>query len=195
MSWKPAIAGGIVVAALGVVAGLLLNGGGGDQTTTETVMQTEPADQATTDGLENETTAADETTAALGTAKDTVAGVPMRVEITELARQGEFVTLEFTLTNLSSEDSDSLLFDFDDTGAGTAADGLLLIDPENGREHRVVRNPGQGCLCSDDIPLTLGGREEVSLFATFEAPPPDTSSVNITFPGSLGTITDVPLSG
>ena len=196
-----------MVALLGIGAGLLIDGGGGGETTTTIVQTDTPTDEApettttpddttTTDGETTTDTATTDTTSPLATVEATVATIPVRVEITELARQGEFATLNFTVTNLSGRDSD-IFFEnsFDDTSNGTAADGLLLIDPTNGTEHRVVRNPEEGCLCSDELPFRLEAHDSVSLFATFEAPSESTSQVNITFPGSLGTITDVPISG
>lgn len=202
MNWKPAVAAGIVVAVLGGLVGFLLGEDEGETTTTTTVAETEPETtseepETTSEEPETETTTTDSETepASLGTAEASLAEVPMRVEITELSRQGEFATLNFTVTNLSRQESDVFYRSFDDTTNGTAVDGVLLIDPTAGTEYRVVRNPDEGCLCSDELPFTLGGNQTVSLFATFDAPPPQTTSVNVTFPGSLGTITDVPLSG
>lgn len=202
MNWKPALVVGIVVAILGGLAGFAIERSGDAETTTTTTTETvggTETTESTTDVPETETTttetAPETTSTSLGTAEATVADVPVRAEITELARQGQFVTLSFTVTNLSRNDSDVFYRSFDDTTNGTAADGLLLIDPTNATEYRVVRNPDEGCLCSDEIPFTLEGEDTVSLFATFEAPPTDTSSVNVSFPGSLGTITSVPISG
>ena len=199
-----------MVALLGIGAGLLIDGGGGGGETTTTVVQTDtPTDEApettttdgettTTDGettTETDTTTTD-TTSPLATVEATVATIPVRVELTELARQGTYATLNFTVTNLSGRDSD-IFFEnaFDDTGNGTAADGLLMIDPADGTQYGVVRNAEEGCLCSDEVPFRLEAHDSTSLFATFEAPSESTSQVNITFPGSLGTITDVPISG
>ena len=196
-----------MVALLGIGAGLLIDGGGGGETTTTVVQTDTPTDEApettTTDDTtttEDETTPDTETTtpdttSPLASREATIAEVPMRIDILQLARQGEFVTLNFSVTNLSREDSDVFYRSFDDTTNGTAADGLLLIDPSSGTEYRVIRNPEEGCLCSDEIPFTLDRHQSANLFATFDAPPASTSTVNVSFPGSAGTITDVPISG
>lgn len=84
----------------------------------------------------------------------------MRVEVTELARDEQFATLNLTVTNLSLAASNT---SFDDSGHGTAADGLVLIDPASGEEYRVIRNPGEGCLCSDELPFTIEGEDQVNL--------------------------------
>src|SRR3712207_8868897 len=46
LNWKPAILGGIVVALLGVGAGLLIDGGGGGETTTTIVQTDTPSEEA-----------------------------------------------------------------------------------------------------------------------------------------------------
>jgi hypothetical protein len=135
-----------------------------------------------------------ETAGPVESVETSIAGRPMTLEITELQREGEFVRLSFTVANNAGEPSDVFYRSFDDNGKGTAADGLQLIDPATGTDYRVVRNPSEGCLCSDELPFTLEAGQEVSLFATFEAPPSAVSQLDVGFPGSVGTITGVPLS-
>jgi hypothetical protein len=133
-------------------------------------------------------------TTPLGSTEATIAEVPMSIDVTELTRQDKFVTLNFTVTNTSARDSATFYHSFDDSGNGTAADGLLLIDPTTGKEHRVVRNPGEGCLCSDELPFNVKSNAAINMYATFDAPPEGVTEMNVSFPGSVGTITGVPLS-
>jgi hypothetical protein len=205
VNWKPALAAGIIVALLGIGAGLLIDGGGETKTTTVVQSSTPSGGESTTSATDTttgtESTTTDETTTTpdvstpIASTDATIAEVPMRVEITELARQGQVVTLNFTVTNLSDRQSDVFYRSFDDTTNGTAVDGLLMIDSGNGTEYHVIRRPDEGCLCSDELPFQLEKHQSVSLFATFDAPPPSTTKANITFPGSVGTLTDVPISG
>jgi hypothetical protein len=179
---------------------VLASCGGGDDPEAMTTTVTEPPlaeATTTTDPATTTTTTEPEGTsgAALATTDTTIAGRPMRVEITELVRQGELVTLGFTVTNTSGQDSETFYRSFDDSGNGTAADGLVLIDPANGREYRVVRTPEEGCLCSDELPFTLAGGQAINLSASFDAPAPDVAEANVNFPGSVGQLTGVPITG
>jgi hypothetical protein len=168
------------------------------ETVSETPAEETTADPTTTTTPTEETTTAEGETApteAIASAEATVADIPLRVDITELTRQGQFLTLNFAATNTSpAKDSGVFYREFDDNQRGTATDGLLLIDPRNGKEYKVVRNPGEGCLCSDNVPFSLEPGDTVNLFATFDAPPASVSEVNVSFPSGLGTITGVPIS-
>ncbi len=190
-----------------MTATVVLTACGGEDTTT-TVTETVAGEETTTDEATTDaspettapTTAAEEPTtedepiADLGSAEATVADVPMRVQITELVRQDRFATLNFTVSNESpARDSGVFYREFDDNQRGTATDGLLLIDPQRGKEYRVVRNPGEGCLCTDEVPFSLDRGERVNLFSTFDAPPASVTEVNVSFPSGFGTVTGVPI--
>jgi len=161
---------------------------------------TEPADEPQDEDAAQESSkdaaqeSSDDASALAGT-DTTIAGAQMRIEVVELVRQDELATLTFTVENTSGRDSEIFYHAFDDTGRGTAADGLVLIDPRNGREYKVVRRPGTGCLCSDELPFKLGAGQKINLSATFEAPSPDVEEANVNFPGSVGQLTGIPISG
>jgi hypothetical protein len=187
-----------LVAALALLGAIAVVGCGEGETTVtapSTVVQEVPETTApTTDPATTETDAGLETGAVIGSTQTTIADVPVDVEITELTRDDKFATLNFTIANTSSRDSDVFYRQLDDSGSGTAADGLVLIDPASGAEYRVIRNPGEGCLCSDELPFTLTGNQRVNIYATFDAPPPTVAELNVSFPGSVGTITGVPIT-
>ena len=193
----------LAIAALAALGASAIAGcGGGETTVTAPPAFAEEVPETTTPTTTTPTTepattepdAGTQTGEVIGSTQTTIAGVPVDVEITELTRDDEFATLNFTVANTSSNDSDVFYTQLDDSGSGTAADGLVLIDPASGTEYRVIRNPGEGCLCSDELPFTLAGNQRVNIYATFDAPPPTVAELNVSFPGSVGTITGVPIA-
>src|SRR5690606_20203842 len=120
-----------------------------------------------------------------------------QVSIHQLHRAGRVVTLNFSITNLGKEEvwiGDMLGQLSGDRSVG----GVSLIDPVNAKRYRPgrtgddVTEPGT-CLCSPTDGVYIDGGKTHYFYATFAAPPPDVTEVNIEIP-SVGTITDVPIS-
>lgn len=116
------------------------------------------------------------------------------VKITGLKRQGKLATLTWTVTNLGSEDwRMTSTMGMDDMGLTVA--GVNLVDAANGKLYRVARTgeyPRSKCLCSEYDVFTNPG-EMLSHHATFAAPPPEVTKVNVDL-RVLGVFTDVPVS-
>lgn len=120
-----------------------------------------------------------------------------RVSIEQLHREGRVVTLNFTLTKLKggmwriNDAMGQWNWDF-------SIGGVSLIDPVNAKRYRPgrtgddVTEPGT-CLCSPTDGVYIDGGKTHYFYATFAAPPPDVTEVNIEIP-HVGTITDVPIS-
>ncbi|MGJ6966480.1 hypothetical protein ACSDR0_31670 [Streptosporangium sp. G11] len=123
-------------------------------------------------------------------------GADLTVEITGLRRQGRLSTLTWTVTN-DGEDRWQMNSDMGDTpgGLGLTVAGISLVDPVNGKRYVVARTgkyPRAKCLCSDYDVFTEAG-EVLSLHATFAAPPPDVTKINVDLK-VLGVFGDVPIS-
>ncbi|MER5643474.1 hypothetical protein [Streptosporangium sp. NPDC002524] len=151
--------------------------------TTETVRATETGDPA---GRER----------AIARREVKASGADLTVEITGLRRQGRLSTLTWTVTN-DSDDRWQMNNDMGDTpgGLGLTVAGISLVDPVNGKRYVVARTgkyPKAKCLCSDYDVFTEAG-EVLSLHATFAAPPPDVTKINVDLK-VLGVFTDVPIS-
>ncbi|MEU8199718.1 hypothetical protein [Streptosporangium sp. NPDC049046] len=123
-------------------------------------------------------------------------GADLTVEITGLKRQGRLSTLTWKVTN-NSDDRWQMNSDMGDTpgGLGLTVAGISLVDPVNGKRYVVARTgkyPRAKCLCSDYDVFTEAG-EVLPLHATFAAPPPDVTKINVDLK-VLGVFTDVPIS-
>lgn len=117
-----------------------------------------------------------------------------RVEITRLQRQGKSVLLVFTFTNLSDES----WYTGDMMGAArndwTVA-GVTLVDPVNGKRYLVARSGSRDgpCVCSKRANVHVAPEATVEFNATFAAPPPDVTQINVDIP-NVGVLLDVPIS-
>lgn len=123
-------------------------------------------------------------------------GTTLRVEITGLQRQGQFVTLSWTITNTGETDW-SMSSNLGDTpaGLGLTVAGVSLVDTTNARRYRVARTGDEDsptCVCSE-YDVTTDPDEAVPLYATFRAPPPEVTQINVEFP-ILGVFNGVPIS-
>jgi hypothetical protein len=79
----------------------------------------------------------------------------------------------------------------DDLGTLSAED-MRLVDEVNGREHFVLRNADDACLCSGQFATVDEGQSSV-ISAKFPAPPADVTQVSIETPG-FPSFDGVPLS-
>ncbi|MEV7908259.1 hypothetical protein, partial [Streptomyces anulatus] len=124
-------------------------------------------------------------------------GADLGVRITGLKRQGRLTTLTWTVTNKSDDVKWQMTGGMGDTpgGLGLTVAGVSLVDPVNGKRYTVARTgkyPHATCLCSDYDVFTEPG-EVLPLNATFAAPPPDVTKINVDLK-VLGVFTDVPIS-
>ncbi|MEV7006394.1 hypothetical protein [Streptosporangium sp. NPDC051022] len=123
-------------------------------------------------------------------------GADLTVRITGLRRQGRLATLTWTVTN-QGDVRWEMGSDMGDTpgGLGLTVAGISLVDPVNGKRYVVARTgqyPKATCLCSKYDVFTEPG-EVLPLHATFAAPPPDVTKINLDLK-VLGVFTDVPIS-
>ncbi|WP_067168962.1 hypothetical protein [Microtetraspora niveoalba] len=123
-------------------------------------------------------------------------GADLTVEITGLKRQGRLATLTWTVTNTGAKRW-QMSSGMGDTpgGLGLTVAGVNLVDPVNGKRYTVARTgayPHAKCLCSDYDVFTEPG-EVLPLHATFAAPPPDVTKINVDL-RVLGVFTDVPIA-
>jgi hypothetical protein len=125
-----------------------------------------------------------------------VGGADLTVQITGLKRQGRLSTLTWTVTN-KGDSQWKMTSEMGDTPAnlGLTVAGISLVDPANGKRYAVARTgkyPTTKCLCSNYDVFTEPG-EVLPLNATFAAPPPDVTKINVDLM-VLGVFTDVPIS-
>lgn len=144
----------------------------------------------------------------LATVAGTVLGItgslPGTLEILDLRRSGDIVTLAFAIA----------LGEGDDVQQGSACpfaaevdtdvdapqprchsmSGVTLVDPVNGNRHLVLREPDGACVCTSNIPNFLKGGERYSFSASFAAPPSDVRAMSVSVPQFAG-VEDVPISG
>jgi hypothetical protein len=126
-------------------------------------------------------------------------GATVRVDITGLTRQGRLATLTWNITMVRQNAKGwwypgTRMSDNNVNGYDVSA--VSLVDPVNAKRYLVARSGGeQGeCVCSStgsSDPLQPG--DSVSLFATFTAPPPDVTRVDVELK-ELGAFSGVPVS-
>ncbi len=189
-------------------------GGGGEERVVTTLEVADPADTAKPTGA-TETTGVTETRGAgdpaeapgqvdapaegervIARREVKASGADLTVEITGIRRQGRLSTLTWTVTN-NGDERWQMNSDMGDTpgGLGLTVAGVSLVDPVNGKRYVVARTgryPKARCLCSEYDVFTEAG-EVLSLHATFAAPPPDVTKINVDLK-VLGVFTDVPIS-
>ncbi|MEU4403222.1 hypothetical protein AB0F88_01790 [Streptosporangium sp. NPDC023963] len=155
--------------------------------TTETAEPSEPSGQVD---------APAESERVIARRKVKASGADLTVGITGIRRQGRLSTLTWTVTN-DGDERWQMNSDMGDTpgGLGLTVAGVSLVDPVNGKRYVVARTgkyPRAKCLCSEYDVFTEAG-EVLSLHATFAAPPPDVTKINVDLK-VLGVFTDVPIS-
>ena len=118
----------------------------------------------------------------------------VKIDITELRRQGRTAVLRWTITTLEGR------FNLH-SGLGRGAldysvSAVSLVDPVNAKRYRVARN-GSGdraaCICSATQGAFMEKGERTDLYAFYAAPPPDVTKLTVEMP-RVGVITDVPVS-
>lgn len=124
----------------------------------------------------------------------TARGEQGRVEITHFQRQGKGLVLMWTFTNLGDE----RWFLGDIMGAWVndwSVAGTTLVDPVNGKRYLVARaeRTDGPWICSRRVNVYLEPGQSIELNATFAAPPPGVTQLNVDIP-TVGVILDVPVS-
>ncbi len=80
------------------------------------------------------------------------------------------------------------------TAGANTLDGISLIDSKNRKRYLVGRDSNGACACDRDLGTAFVNADSpVALSATFGAPPPDVTSMDILVP-QFGTFKDAPLS-
>jgi hypothetical protein len=118
-----------------------------------------------------------------------------RVDITELKRTSDNLTLKFVIVNDSAErfnfgydfgDPEHSIKDFSSVG------GVTLVDGVNKKKYFVVRDTENSCLCSRDL-KDLAAHSRANVWAKFPPPPDDVQKISIVIP-HFGPLDDVPIS-
>jgi len=131
-------------------------------------------------------------------------GAALRVDVTGLTRTGRLITLDWTITMLQPGSQDWYPgTKMSANQAGLSVDdysvsGVSLVDPVNVKRYLVATSGGSGaddpgdCVCSTASSGTLQAGDAVSFSATFTAPPPEVTEVNVDLVG-LGALDRVPI--
>ncbi|WP_248960403.1 hypothetical protein [Sphaerisporangium perillae] len=208
----PAVAVAVLAAVLtgcGMLPGQQGGGGEEKQPAAQAEQATDPSGPTKPDGATGSTGPAEQEIApaeqqsapaeqgeVIATREVKAGGADLTVQITGLKRQGRLSTLTWTVTNKGLEKW-QMSSDMGDTpgGLGLTVAGISLVDPVNGKRYTVARTgqyPHAKCLCSDYDVFTEPD-EVLPLHATFAAPPPDVTKINVDLK-VLGVFTDVPIS-
>lgn len=128
-----------------------------------------------------------------------VGGTPLRLEIADLARDDETVSLTMRLAHTGSGDSTTIGTILDDgvtegRNAHDTADGIRLRDEASGRSYAVARRADGRCRCEAGLARrSVTGGESTTLVAIFAAPPDDVDALDVEVP-QFGTFKQIPLS-
>jgi hypothetical protein len=124
-------------------------------------------------------------------------GARWRVELVELRRRETFLLVKARVTLLAprpSSDSESAYVSWAN-GAKTTAEEFQVLDLVNKKRHLVARDPDGECVCTRSAHMLRLYAGQATVFeATFAAPPPDITKVEVVAPTPMGTFSDVPLS-
>jgi hypothetical protein len=130
-------------------------------------------------------------------------GDDVQLEITHLERSGQTVSLSFRLTaesiyspNLGKTFDDGEIQPINSSGSeenGNSVDGVYLLDRAHAQKYLVARDPNGRCICDVGIgEIAVGQQHPVTLSATYGAPPPNVTAVDVVVP-RFGTFANVPL--
>ena len=118
-----------------------------------------------------------------------------RVDITELKRTSDNLTLKFVIVNDSAERF-NFGYDFADPDHSvkdiSSMGGVTLVDGANKKKYFVVRDTEDNCLCSRDL-KDLTAHSRANVWAKFPPPPDDVQKISIVIP-HFGPLDDVPIS-
>lgn len=124
-------------------------------------------------------------------------GATVRIDITGLQRRGQTLTLTFRLTVVAAGDADWQPWNKLGTSATDyTVSGVTLVEPVNAQRYLVARSGGQEgpCACTQRTDsISMGAGDMSEFFATYSAPPPEITTINVEFP-RFGAFTNVPIS-
>lgn len=112
---------------------------------------------------------------------------PITAKITSLIRDGDTVTLSYTLTNNSTDtiggfaqlDQSQLSSD----SSKGEADNVTLVDGTQKKKYLVARDAQGTCVCSVPGGDNLDSGQTMGLSATFAAPPVSIGHITVQIPG------------
>ncbi len=164
------------------------------------------AAQEDTEDAEAPTAANDEDAAPDATSTPSTAGAPDQplatvegdadfgsLEVLDLRRDGDAVTVEFAITatdtttvnNLFAAEQDRFAPSDEDAGAEQvrrSVSGVTLIDRANDNRHLVLRDSTGRCLCTSFPEHNVTEGERYRLSAQFPAPPEDVAEMTVEVP-------------
>ncbi|MCO1660914.1 hypothetical protein [Pseudonocardia humida] len=125
-------------------------------------------------------------------------GASLQVDLTGLTRQGELITLTWDITMVEQNAAGAWYVGTrmsDDNITGYDVSAVSLVDPVNAKRYLVARSGGEDgeCVCSKTSSDPLAPGDASSFFATFTAPPPEVTQVDVELK-SLGAFSGVPIS-
>jgi hypothetical protein len=118
-----------------------------------------------------------------------------KIEVTELKRSGDVLTLKFRLVNEADKKFD-FGYDFGDSAVGAgdynSIGGVHLIDEKNKKKYFVIRDEKRVCVCSRGL-KGVEAKGSANLWARFPAPPEGVEKISVIVPKFL-PLDDVPIS-
>jgi len=167
-----------------------------------------PTDDATAEPDDDVASVPDDAPSApLATVEGTVLGwngaVAATLEILDLRRSGQVVTLAFAIVTAEGDRVQlhtdcPFAAEIDATEDAPvercrSISATSLVDPVNGNRHLVLREPDGACVCTSNIPNFIEPGQRYSMGASFAAPPDDVDTMTVAVPQFAPV--DVPLRG
>ncbi|MCG5217523.1 hypothetical protein [Streptosporangium sp. KLBMP 9127] len=125
-------------------------------------------------------------------------GRKIDVAVTELRREGKLATVHFTM-GVAKGERWQIAYALRAEGKTVFnVSGVSLIDTANAKRYRTAFSGATAdsegdCVCSSVQGIFLSEGESHSFYASFAAPPPDVTKINVEIP-RFGVFSDVPLS-
>lgn len=126
----------------------------------------------------------------------------VRLEITHLERTGSTISVSLRLTSESvfappigktlDDGETQPIRNSSSLENGDSVDGVYLLDRTHGQKYLVARDPDGRCICDVGVGEIQVGNQPITLSATYGAPPPDVTAVDVVVP-HFGTFANVPL--
>lgn len=132
----------------------------------------------------------------VATRSTSVNGKTIRLTLYPIVRAGDLATLNLTLSSSDDVAIDQLLGDGDPGSSSNVlpvADGIRLVDGARKKLYLVASEEGGSCLCSSLGGVRLADDRPYVVFATFAAPPGETTAVDVQVP-NFGVFSGVPVS-
>jgi hypothetical protein len=197
---RPRTSGALLLTGLVALGGC---GGSdkGDKQSSKTTQSAPSAAQSTSTSPSGKKVAVPEQ--AIATRSGSMDQKPVTLEIVELKRSGGTSALTFRVSARAGASGAQVAQTFDDglsqklkdaTDSGDTLDGISLVDSKNRKRYLVGRDANGHCVCDSNLSNAFANEDApVILSATFAAPPPDVSAMDVVVP-KFGTFKDVPVS-